>query len=105
MTSEFREQRALLFALDAFGDDGEVQLVPEADDHFGDAGAVSTVADVVDERAVDLQAVDRQAVKIRERGEAGAEVVDGNGDAQRLQGVQLGFYIGSVGHRHRLGNL
>ena len=73
----------------------------EADDHFGDARAIGTVADIGDEGAVDLQPVDRQAVEIRKGREAGAEIVDGDRDASTLRGVQLRLDVGAVGHRHR----
>jgi hypothetical protein len=42
-------------------------------------------AQVQHERLVDLQFVDRQALQVRERGVAGAEVVDGQAQPRRLQ--------------------
>ena len=64
--------------LDAFGDRLQAERVGEAHDG-GDDGAVVRVAasvEAVDEGAVDLQQVDREAPQVAERRVAGAEVVD-----------------------------
>jgi len=58
------EQRALLGALDTFGDDVQVQRARHEDDRLHD-GAVGRVGvQLADERAVDLDAVDREVAKV-----------------------------------------
>ena len=70
---EFADLRRVL---DALRDHIHPQRVGEADDRTDDRGVVGIDADTVDERAVDLQDVDREPFQVREGREAGPEVVD-----------------------------
>src|SRR5262249_62198432 len=75
------------------------------DDRLRDGLVVGVARDVLDERAVDLHAVDREALEIAERGVARAEVVDRYRDAERLDPLQPLGGVLRVLHRHRLGDL
>src|SRR6266403_3957401 len=61
--------------LNALGDDLQIQVMTERDDGADDRGVVRVGADVVDERAVDLQRVQREAFQIVQRAVPGAEVI------------------------------
>src|SRR3954452_9264708 len=74
--AELVERDPLLDGLDALGDDRETEAVAEGDDGFGDRAVVLVAGQSVDERTVDLEAVDRQLLEVCERRVAGAEVVD-----------------------------
>ena len=74
--------------LDTFGDDGEVQRLGEADDRAHDRLALGVPAETVDERAVDLQRVDREPLEVGERRVAGAEVVDDEVHAELADRVE-----------------
>jgi hypothetical protein len=54
--------------------------VAKVDRRAHDHVVVLVVGHAEDERLVDLHDVDRQALELPERGEAGTEVVDGEGD-------------------------
>src|SRR6266850_4136876 len=79
------QELALLDRLDPFGDDFQPQTMAERDDALGDRHVVRIVGYVLDERAVDLDAVDREALQVSQRGVAGAEVVDREVDPHRLE--------------------
>ncbi len=54
----------------------------EANDGTGDGGIVIVVQCVPDKRLVDLQTVDRELAKVRERGIACTKVINGQLDAE-----------------------
>ena len=60
------------------------------DEVGGDRRVLRVVLDALDERAVDLDHVDREAAQLLERREAGAEVVDRDAHAERVQLLELG---------------
>ena len=72
---EVAQRGELLVVFDAFGDGAQAELVAEPHDRAGEARLVGR-AEQLDERPVDLQAVDREAMEVAERRVAGAEVVD-----------------------------
>src|SRR5437016_14434853 len=65
--------RDLVLALDALRHDVEVQAVREPNDGKGDSRIDRTVAQAGDQRAVDLQLIDRKSVEVAQRGVAGTE--------------------------------
>jgi hypothetical protein len=79
--------------------------VREAGHRPDDGGVLRLVAHALDERAVDLETVHRQTLQIRERGVAGAEVVDGQAHADRLEGVQPVEHPRVVAHQDGLADL
>src|ERR671923_2205015 len=56
----------------------------------GDRRVLRVVLDALDEGAVDLDHVDREAPQLAERREAGAEVVDGDPHPELVQLLELG---------------
>ena len=81
-----REQLGeLVGGLDPLGDDRHLEALAEADDRAGDRGLAAVDPDPVDERAVDLEHVDREARQVAQRGVAGAEVVDREPHPEPLQ--------------------
>ena len=62
----------------------------EAHQVRGDRGVLRVVLDALDEGPVDLDHVDREAAKLAERREAGAEVVDRDAHAEVVELLELG---------------
>lgn len=62
------EEALLAFGFHAFGDHRELHAAAEGDDGAGDGGIVGIVGEAADERLVDLQDVQRQALEVAERG-------------------------------------
>ena len=56
------------------------------------------------ERAVDLEAVDRELLEVGERGVAGPEVVDGDSDAELLDRLQPTRGLAGIAHERGLGH-
>src|SRR6266403_1490416 len=69
------QELELLGGLDALGEHAQAQRVAHGDDRLGERSVAPALREAHDERAVDLQAVDRQAGEIRKARVAGAEVV------------------------------
>ena len=80
-----RAGRSVALRLDALGDDLEAEVVAERDDRAHDRGVVGVAVHVEHERAVDLELRDREPGEVGERRVAGAEVVDRDADAERLE--------------------
>ncbi len=89
--------------LDPFGDDRHLQPVRQRDDGLGDRAVLGLGQHVLDERAVDLQLAHRQAAQVAQAGVAGAEVVDRELHAERLQRMQLAQARIGARHQRRLG--
>src|ERR1700739_2112947 len=77
---ELIEHRA---ALDAFGDGGDTERPPDLADRLHHAVVDRIVVQVADELPVDLQVIDRQRLQVRERRQAGAEVIEREAAAAR----------------------
>ena len=87
VAAEAHELLSRVLVLDPLGDHGEAQAVGELDDRAKDRLGMGPVH-VRDERAVDLQGVERQPAEARERRIADAEVVDhDHADAQAPDGL------------------
>ena len=91
--------------LDTLGDDLEIQVMTERDDGADDRGVVRVGADVGDERAVDLQRVQREALQIVQRAVTGAEVIDRERKPEFLQRQQRAPPRFGVLHEHPFGEL
>src|SRR5829696_8148046 len=78
----------LLLRLNAFRGDRDVECVRHVHHGACDGGALAVRGEVGDERAVELDLVDREAVQVRQRRVARAEVVDRELDAELLQVVE-----------------
>src|SRR5438094_10355527 len=70
--------------------------------HDGDARRLRRQA--ADERTVDLAGMDRQPVEVRERGRAGAEVVDREPYADVAQPLEAGEDLLRLAHHATLGD-
>src|SRR6267142_1203311 len=90
------QELELLGGLDALGEHAQAQRVAHADDPLREAH---------DERAVDLQAVDRQAGEIRKARVAGAEVVHRDLHAERFQLAQQAQRVLAVVDQRAFGEL
>jgi hypothetical protein len=53
------------------------------------AASLGISRDVLDERRVDLEGADREALQVTERGVAGPEIVDRRSDAEALSACSL----------------
>mmetsp|Transcript_7594 Transcript_7594/g.12525 ORF Transcript_7594/g.12525 Transcript_7594/m.12525 type:complete len:204 (-) Transcript_7594:22-633(-) len=77
----------------------------QVDDHLCDGRAGRGGLGLLHKGAVDLQAVDLQLAELAQAGEAGAEVVDRNTEAQALDAGQEAQHEFGILHGHRLGDL
>ena len=105
VAAEILQQRKLGLGFDAFGDHFLFEALGERDDRLQDLGIFAAFADAVNERAVDLERVERQAVQIAERRIARAKIVDAELDAELLEPVEHIDRVLGVFHRGALGDL
>src|SRR6185437_10707733 len=82
-----QQELMLRFGLDAFGDGDQAEAGGHGQHRAGDRGVVDAVRQAGDERAVDLEVRHRRQFKVRHRRVTRAEIVDRDGDAERLQGT------------------
>ena len=95
----------LLFVLDALGDRFEAERFAEHHHGARELRALVLLGQPADERAVDLQDVDREAVQVGKRRIAHAEIVDREPHAERLELAEaLQVDLGVV-HDRALGQL
>ncbi len=87
--AKFLHQVELVLGLDAFRRRADAQAVGELDDGPDDGPAIVTVDRFADEDLVDLDLVEGKAAQIVERGEAHAEIVEIDPDADRLKTPEL----------------
>ena len=76
IAAELAQALLLLARLDALGDDRQPDGVGHVDRRLDDRAVVGVAVDAGDERAVDLEHVEREALEVAERRVAGAEVVE-----------------------------
>ena len=69
------------------------------------AASSASPADVLDERAIDLQRVEREALEVVERAVACSEIVHGEREAEFLQRQQRASPCLDVLHQHAFGKL
>ena len=89
VAAEAAQLRELRLVFDPLGDHVEREGPRHADDRLDDRRPLLLDAERVDEGAVDLERVEREAVEVGERRVAGAEVVEDEPHAElaeRLQG-------------------
>src|SRR5262245_50349696 len=82
------EECDLLRGLDTLRDNIQRKLLRDHDDRAHDRGAVGTVREIANERLIDLEAGDREALEIAQAGIAGAEIVERYAHAHRAQFAQ-----------------
>ena len=99
-------RRELAGRLHALGHDPHPERLGHADDRLHDRGvALAVLAEVGDERAVDLERVDRVAAQVGQRRVAGAEVVEHQPHAEPPQRLQRLGDRGRVLEQQALGDL
>src|SRR5260221_9490479 len=103
VTGERLEPAELLTGLDALGDDLQLQIVGQRDDHAHHFFAVTVHR--TDEGAVDLHGPYREVDQIRQRRVARTEVVDTQLDAERADPGESLLCAGGVGHEGALADL
>ena len=103
--AEGREAQERLLVLDALGHGPQAEAAAEVDDGLHDRRVGIVAHEVADERAVDLQLVDRQVLEDAERRVAGAEVVDRDADAGRDEPLDDAQRALGVGHQRVLRDL
>ena len=74
------------------------------DDRLDDQARLVILADRGDEIALDLDLLDRELAQVGERGEAGAEIVEADGEAAAIEHRQRGVELarGSEGRRREM---
>ena len=105
LDAEVAQPARLLARLDALGDDGDVHRARHRDDRAQDVAVALVLGDAVDELAVDLDRLDREALDVVERRVAGAEVVEHQPHAEALEVLQHGGRRGRLLHQDALGQL
>ena len=105
VAAERDELLVLVFGLDAFGDDRQLDVVREIDDAAHDREVARVAPERRDEAAVDLDDGDRKVLHVRERRVAGAEVVDGERDAEVVQRLEPALLAARVDRHPALGEL
>ena len=75
------QEGELLLCFHALREDQLAEIVPELDDRSDDGLGMLALPDLGNERAVDLDPVEREPVQVSERGVADAEVVDREANA------------------------
>src|SRR5207253_7143407 len=76
VASETLKQGELGLGLDALGDDFLLEILCERDDGLEDLRILAALADAVNERAVDLERVEGQAMQIAEARISRAKIID-----------------------------
>src|SRR4051812_6412485 len=105
MAAERLQQGMLVRGLDPLGDDGLAEAAAEAGDGIDDRRVGGIVLEPANEAAVDLYDVDRELLEMRERGEAGAEIVERDRDPLLVQHAQRALDIfGAAADEHALGH-
>jgi len=103
LAAQIAERHHLPVELDALGHNLEAQR-PAQRDHRGRQPVVGPGLGV-EERAIHLQDVDREAAEVAERGVAGAEVVHRQPHTQRLHLFEAADRHLGVAHHQALGDL
>ena len=103
MASGLFQDGLLLGGLNALGNHLQAQVLGHGDHGFHNRAGAFRLGEPLNERAINLQHIHRNAVNIAERGVAGAEVVHGNVNAALPQQIHLAHDDVVVFHDHRLG--
>ena len=91
--------------LDTLRDGGKTEPVGETHEVAQEHLVVVVLAEIADEGAVDLDGVDGERLKVAQRGEAGAEIVERDAAAEIAQRADETRRFLDVVQRRRLGDL
>jgi hypothetical protein len=100
----FIQEAELAGRFHAFGRDPHVQAVRHRDHGARDRGVVSVLRQAVDERAIELERLRGKPLQVGPRRMAGAEVVEGDAHARRVQPLQRAPSALGVGHQRAFGD-
>ena len=89
VAAERPQHAKLVRVLDALGDTRDAERRRHLEDHRRERRALSGLAELLDETTVDLHDVDREALEVRQRAVAGAEVVDRDPNTERTQLLEI----------------
>src|SRR5690349_21665176 len=95
LAAELQEELALRLVLDPFGDHLHAERACEREDRAHDCAGTRIARrarELGDERAVDLERLQRELMQIRERGVAGAEIVERDRDARAAELLQRALH-------------
>ena len=95
----------LRLVLDPLGDHVQAQRPAHLNDGIDDACIAGVGGQALDETAVDLEPLDREALQITEAGIAGAEVVDGHPQPQRSERLEPVQRLVGIAQQDALGQL
>ena len=98
------QQHALLLGLDALGQQRQVERAAERHDRLHQRLAAGIAAERRDEAPVDLELVEIEALQIGQAGIAGAEIVERQPDAERLQRIEPRLGLVRIVDQHALGD-
>src|SRR5580658_7642982 len=93
------------FCFHTFGDNAQPQASAHADDGSHDAGLIWLSRDLLDERLINLEGVDRKLPKVAQTGVPGAKVIDGHLDSLRPQRLENRLRGLGVLHENAFGQL
>src|SRR6266700_4056338 len=95
----------LLRRFHAFRDDLHVQILTHANQRANDIGIFRIRGDAVHEGPINLERIDRKASEMAQARITGAEVVEGERQAQLLEIAKYACRIGGLLHQEGLGQL
>ena len=99
------QQRRFLGGLDAFGDGAEPETPGQTEQMAQNHPVLAAIGEAADKRAVDLDGIDRQHLKMPQRGMAGAKIVERDAAAGMAQGLDKAGRFVEVVERRGLGDL
>ncbi len=99
------QQHALLLGLDALGQERQVERAAERHDRLHQRVAAGIAAERRDKAPIDLELVEVEALQIGQTGIAGAEIVERQADAERLQRIEPRLGLVGIVDQHALGHL
>nr|WP_255600999.1 hypothetical protein [Blastococcus sp. LR1] len=105
VAAQLAQRGHVLGLLDALGDDGQAEVVPEVHGAAHEDGVLRAGRHAEHERAVDLELVHGQPAQVAHRAVPGAEVVDGQPQAEVVQALEHVHAACGVGHDGALGDL
>lgn len=105
LASQCFEDGELLLIFHPFGGDGKAENLGQIQDRLDDGLVLFAVHQGLNETSVELHLVRRQVAQVGERRVAGAEVIDGEQDAEILELAHAGYALQPVLQYYGFGHL
>ena len=99
------QKRGIGFRLHPFGNRADVEIACQVDERADIILIVGIAGEIAAERPVELENIHRHGAEVAERGEARAEIVDGDAAAEFAQLLDEADGFAQVAQRHCLGDL